>query len=530
MKFNPCRRQSNDRFLIRLDPSPPAEVQNRVPIHMIHGNTGRTVCTSFSVMRPNSRALRFVCIPALVIFVVLVCLRFSRTQEVAHAYTGGGKGVAVIYAGPTFHEEVTSSLACLLHSSGYEVVAYIENGFQVGGVVLPFTDKRIYQSMSLYGRCVDRWITISDSMEVVKDPKLLVVITFPMLMQHGYFEPSNAPRQLSKYGMKLLAQIRDRQSHTQLVLVCHHGESVELHVQEAEQYVQRSRITWLFLADHVKNRFAEVLQQRRGNESSTFRLGVVYPVVPLPQLFGERRAGEMHGYWEKGLVPAPAPSLALAAAIGGLVPALVPGSLLPGIPGTVLTPPATPATPEDDGRCVRDSRSSLFAAQGSFDGDKRDVAGSARCMAQIQARVDAGTPPTQGDALPPCVSQSSKRLRLDLIGKNAGPKQAHVQGQAGRAEIGALSNLHPEDFYAAMAHSLFLITGSKNDRYFNVSATSTVPAALIAGVPVVTSRAFLQLYPCLKTAPIHVLVNAHDDECDSMHRYTYTLNPNTLIP
>ncbi len=50
--------------------------------------------------------------------------------------------VAVVYAGPTFHDEVVSSVACILHDLGYYVVAYIGNGIHVGGVMVPFSGRR----------------------------------------------------------------------------------------------------------------------------------------------------------------------------------------------------------------------------------------------------------------------------------------------------------------------------------------------------------------------------------------------------
>ena len=39
--------------------------------------------------------------------------------------------------------------------------------------------------------------------------------------------------------------------------------------------------------------------------------------------------------------------------------------------------------------------------------------------------------------------------------------------------------------------------------YYTSRATSSIPAALIAHVPLVTSREFLNIYPCLRDAPIH---------------------------
>lgn len=47
--------------------------------------------------------------------------------------------VAVVYAGPTFHDEVASVTACLLHELGFYVVVYIGNGVHIGGMMVPFS-------------------------------------------------------------------------------------------------------------------------------------------------------------------------------------------------------------------------------------------------------------------------------------------------------------------------------------------------------------------------------------------------------
>lgn len=47
--------------------------------------------------------------------------------------------VAVVYAGPTFHDEVASVVACILHNLGYYVVVYIGNGVHFAGMMIPFS-------------------------------------------------------------------------------------------------------------------------------------------------------------------------------------------------------------------------------------------------------------------------------------------------------------------------------------------------------------------------------------------------------
>ena len=49
--------------------------------------------------------------------------------------------VAVVYAGPTFHDEVASVVACILHDLGFYVVVYIGNGVHFGGMMVPFSGR-----------------------------------------------------------------------------------------------------------------------------------------------------------------------------------------------------------------------------------------------------------------------------------------------------------------------------------------------------------------------------------------------------
>jgi hypothetical protein len=69
--------------------------------------------------------------------------------------------IAVVYAAPTFHEEVASVVACVLHDLGFYVVVYIGNGWHVGGMMVPFSGRRKRASEEFYGRCVSQFVTIT---------------------------------------------------------------------------------------------------------------------------------------------------------------------------------------------------------------------------------------------------------------------------------------------------------------------------------------------------------------------------------
>ena len=123
------------------------------------------------------------CCVCLIIFSSLIFYESWSEERVSLSSLRGR--VAVVYAGPTFHDEVVSSVACALHDLGYYVVAYIGNGLHVGGMMVPLSGKRKRSSQAFYGSCVDQWVTITEPIRsFVHNPDLMVFVTYPMLQRH----------------------------------------------------------------------------------------------------------------------------------------------------------------------------------------------------------------------------------------------------------------------------------------------------------------------------------------------------------
>lgn len=94
--------------------------------------------------------------------------------------------IVVLYAYPAFHEEVVSSMACLLYDSGYYVIVYIGSGLHIGDMIVPFSGTRKITSQKAYGNCVSQWITINpnaneNNVKYIKNPELMIFITYPMV-------------------------------------------------------------------------------------------------------------------------------------------------------------------------------------------------------------------------------------------------------------------------------------------------------------------------------------------------------------
>jgi len=211
--------------------------------------------------------------------------------------------VAVVYGGPTFHDEVVSSVACLLHEQGFFVVVYVGSGLSLWGFPIPFSGKRKRSSMAFYGVCVDKWITIVDPVSnFVTDPDLLVFVTYPML-RHNF--------KLDVSAFRLLEQLKEQKAHTQVVLITHRSnEMLHESLPFVEALVDKSHLSFLFMGQHTEAEAVRIMQDKRlanthltsSQESANasraltseaaYRTGFFYPVMPLEfiGLYADRQA------------------------------------------------------------------------------------------------------------------------------------------------------------------------------------------------------------------------------------------------
>lgn len=144
---------------------------------------------------------------------------------------------------------------------------------------------------------------------------------------------------------------------------------------------------------------------------------------------------------------------------------------------------------------VNSSFTSTFAVQGNFGGIKhgfrRNPGAVVACIARLEGVLD-------------------RPLGVVFIGRG------EIAGlQLSRGDVRHLANLSSLQFYQAIAGARFLVPAIATEVYFRGQASSSIPAALMTGVPVVTSRAFLRLYPCLAEARVHRRISG-ESECATM--------------
>ena len=401
-----------------------------------------------------------------------------------------GQQVAMLYAAPTFHDEVVSSVACTLRDEGYVVVAYIGNGLHVGNIMVPLTGKRQRYSESFYGHCVDKWVTITDPIDeddIVKDPDLLVYVTYPML-KHNFVHDDQA--------IQLLKSIKKNDASTNVVLITHRAnEAMHETLPIVEMYIPRNRITFLFLGEHTLHTTKEIMESEAHKaettvievgkpipaaaaNSNSYRLSHFYPIMPMEYIGKSRLSGE---------------------------------AMILEYTSQWSSPPAKERS--EEGWEVQ-----TFSIQGNFGGKhthRKDVKGTVNCLKRVESSYEEDTILPEGVLQRTDKPESGKtplRVNLDLIGhlmeKLALPDLLY-------GEVRFLSDLSPVDYYKAISRTKFMIAAVGEEDYYTGRATSSVPAALIAGVPLVANKRFLNLYPCLREAKVHKQI-ATDDECNSI--------------
>lgn len=474
--------------------------------------------------------------------------------------------VAVIYALPTFHDEVVSIFACLYHELGYYVVVYIGNGIHLAhtDALLPFSQSRKRNSGNFYGYCVNKWATIPyspASMTFVSRADVVVFITYPMLSKGG--------QKTDPFAMRVLQNIHDEKANTKVVLVAHRSNEI-LHpmlMDITPQLIPRRNIVMMFLGQHTKQAAKQFIIDRLRSSTSrlspsdkssktnsntnsisntamavpanspspeawrqfflfdhihnnsnlnlhssfntmtdeqltaiitnNFHIEHIYPVVPSDFVLNDRFAvdyNQMH------------PANYFVDAIASRLRNMFISLFLYNLPKYIQPEDSSTLRGSHASGALRDkSEGGLFVIQGNFGGKhayRKDPEGTVQCIKQHLE-----------DAILRSNLKHDRRVVLDLIGHLNGEVKLSAFKKAG--SIRFLNDLSSQEYYRAIARGRFMLASIADREYFTSRATSSVPAALITGIPLVTSRAFLAVYPCLRDAPVHRYI-AQDSECESL--------------
>lgn len=112
------------------------------------------------------------------------------------------------------------------------------------------------------------------------------------------------------------------------------------------------------------------------------------------------------------------------------------------------------------------------------------------------------------------IGERLPNLNIDLIGGVSGELKV---GNLRHSRVTSRRDLSSPDFYKAIARARFMVAAIREHTYYTHKATSSVPAAMITEIPLVTTREFLNVYPCLREGAIHQKINRNEDECASVY-------------
>ena len=199
------------------------------------------------------------------------------------------RNVVVLYAGRSFHEEVTSCIACMFHDMHYHVIVYVYDS-SILSYIVPITRPRLETSKSHYGRCASKWILIASDMELIANPVISVFISYPMQVSGG------GP---DLHAYRILENMMKSKATSEVVLISHHSQDFSKHSHMIERYIPRNQTTYMFLARHTYQSALSYAQaEHKGTQAPLYKLDFIYPVMPLSMILGETKAIQLIDHWK----------------------------------------------------------------------------------------------------------------------------------------------------------------------------------------------------------------------------------------
>jgi hypothetical protein len=443
----------------------------------------------------------------------------------------GESNVVVIFAKPTFHEEVVGAAVCALYNLGFYTVVYIGNGVLVGGFMVPLTGLRERKSTALYGRCVSKFETIQDSMELHVDAKFIVFISPPAAVSKtGITFDSDAnqlleavyPGYMGQYSGSAAKYIAEKEASLRHklpnVAIIWHNAEVDIvtstTITGLQKYIPAEKLTYLFLGSHVHDTSKQQLQSVQANNTDMVlpRYRYFYPVYPLSVKGPKAILDKLSHEYELQLL---SKYILLHSSVESFNESLP----LPTAKDSLFV----------EGKV---KPSTVFSMQGNFGGrhsHRRDPSHVLSCIrdsvhnAMLHSHVQF-----------PSSSKENCPFSLELVGRFQNPVEkiirlaqyslsdsrspgAVVKDPACTLRATGLHNAPYGEFYNAIANSDFLVGGVNSDSYYTAKATSSLPTALINGVPFIASKRLVSIYPCIGNPnSAHNRLLARETECDSI--------------
>lgn len=142
-----------------------------------------------------------------------------------------------------------------------------------------------------------------------------------------------------------------------------------------------------------------------------------------------------------------------------------------------------------------------LAMQGDYSSGRRDYKGIFNHLGTVIRKVNEST------------AQDNKNVSLHVIGHGKPPEVP----EAVRSNVVFDHDLSYPDFYAILSRAYAMVPAFASDTYLDRKASSTVPASLIAGAPMVASEEILAAYSYLPRDAVWIS-QPGEDEMDVIER------------
>lgn len=147
-----------------------------------------------------------------------------------------------------------------------------------------------------------------------------------------------------------------------------------------------------------------------------------------------------------------------------------------------------------------------LSIQGDYSSGRRNYKGIFNGLTQVINKVR--------DTAGPQASRAQKTVDLHVIGHGKAPTVPEEVKERVFFDTG----LSYPDFYALISRSFSVLPGFASDDYYDRKASSTIPAALIAGAPVVANQRLLEAYSYLPREATWLADSPEEDDMSVISR------------
>ncbi|MDI1485316.1 MAG: hypothetical protein OHK93_000453 [Ramalina farinacea] len=139
-------------------------------------------------------------------------------------------------------------------------------------------------------------------------------------------------------------------------------------------------------------------------------------------------------------------------------------------------------------------RTNAFALQGNYESFRRDFDTTFRRLGSYFYRTNNGSDQTSEAGVSPTEARNDSAVELHLLG--SGPNKPRVP-EGLKSHVFFHDNLPYKEYYELLSQQAAILPAFSTDKYYSIKASSSIPASLISGSPLVATARDLHAYSYL---------------------------------